>query len=80
MFKRIAAVACVVFSGGVYAFTPQSGTWVINGELNGAPGRGLAIDVQENTLLMQMYAYERSGEPTFYMASGSLENNRVTTT
>ena len=80
MFKRIAAVAGVVFSCGVYAFTPQSGTWVINGELNGAPGRGLAIDVQENTLLLQMYAYERSGEPTFYMASGSLENNRVTTT
>ena len=79
MFKRIAAAACVVFSGWVQAFTPQPGTWIVTSELNGAPGRGIAIDVQGDTLVMQMYAYERSGAPTFYMAAGTLANNQVTT-
>ena len=78
MFKKIALLSGMVLSGWAQAFVPLSGTWVVTSELNGAPGRGLAIDVQESTLVMQMYAYERSGQPTFYMAAGTLGNNRFT--
>ncbi|GAB2484044.1 hypothetical protein GCM10027082_38730 [Comamonas humi] len=53
------------------AFTPLAGTWVIDQELNGKPGRGLAIDVQNGTVVMQIYAYDKNGQPTFYMGSSS---------
>jgi hypothetical protein len=39
-------------------FTPQTGSWVVSSELNGKPGRGLAIDVQGNTFFMQVFGYE----------------------
>ena len=49
-------VSLVVFScaasWAARHFTPQAGTWVISEELNGKPGRGLAIDVQGNTFFM----------------------------
>lgn len=77
MYKKITVLACMGLAGLAQAFTPQSGTWVVTSELNGAPGRGMAIDVQGNTLVMQMYAYEGSGHPTFYMTSGTLENNQL---
>lgn len=54
---------------------PQSGTWVVTSEVDGRPGRGLALDVQNNTFVLQMYAYEASGQPTFYLAVGPLLNN-----
>lgn len=56
-------------------FTPLSGTWVIDAELDGKPGRGLAIDVQGDTVVLQVYGYEASGEATFYMASGPMVGN-----
>ncbi|GAB2479194.1 hypothetical protein GCM10027082_32660 [Comamonas humi] len=62
-------MACLALSGAAQAFVPQAGTWVVSSELNGKPGRGLAIDMQNDTLVMQMYAYEQNGQPTFYMAS-----------
>ena len=79
MYKKLAFLGGMVLTGWAQAFVPQSGTWIVTSEVNGAPGRGLAIDVQEDVLVMQMYAYERSGQPTFYMAAGTLANNRVTT-
>lgn len=59
-------------------FTPQSGTWVISEELDGKPGRGLAIDVQGNTFFMQVFGYEKNGDATFYTATGQMEGNAVT--
>lgn len=56
-------------------FTPQAGTWVIDAELDGKPGRGLAIDVQGNTVVLQVYGYEANGAATFYMASGQMEGD-----
>lgn len=79
MSKKIAMLGGMLLTSWAHAFVPQSGTWIIASELNGAPGRGLAIDVQEDTLVMQMYAYERSGQPTFYMSAGKLDDNRITT-
>lgn len=59
-------------------FTPQAGTWVISEELDGRPGRGLAIDVQGNTFFMQVFGYERNGDATFYTATGQMHGNSVT--
>jgi hypothetical protein len=66
-------------ASAAHAFVPQAGTWVVTQEVNGKPGRGLAIDVQNGTLMFQMYAYENSGAPTFYLAVGPLVDNQVTT-
>ncbi len=76
MFKKILAAATLLGCGLAHAFMPSNGTWVVTSELNGKPGRGLAIDAQNGTLVLQMYAYEPSGQPTFYMTSGALTNNR----
>ena len=80
----IGLAAMVVVCTGAHAaagnFLPQTGTWIVTGEMNGAPGRGMAIDVQGRTVVMQMYAYEASGEPVFYFANGELgADNRLTT-
>ena len=71
MSKKWLAALGTVVSLSVHAFTPAAGTWVINGELNGKPGRGLAIDVQNGTVVVQVYAYEQSGAPTFYMGTST---------
>lgn len=73
--KKVALIAGLLGSGIAHAFMPQSGTWVMTSEQNGKPGRGLAIDVQDNTLVLQMYAYEADGKATFYMTSGAIEND-----
>ncbi len=59
-------------------FTPQAGTWIVSEELNGKPGRGLAIDVQGNTFFMQVFAYEKNGDATFYAVTGQMNGNSVT--
>lgn len=59
-------------------FTPQAGTWIVSSEIDGKPGRGLAIDVQGNTFFMQVFGYEKNGDATFYTATGQLDGNTVT--
>ncbi|WP_157948309.1 hypothetical protein [Pulveribacter suum] len=76
MLKKLVAVAALLGAGVVHAFMPQGGTWVVSSEVNGKPGRGLAMDAQNGTLVVQMYAYESNGQPTFYLASGALQNDR----
>jgi len=78
LFKKLAAVALFMCTGLVYAFAPQTGTWVVTSEVDGKPGRGFGIDVQNTTLVMQMYAYESNGQPTFYLAVGDVVDNKVT--
>ena len=68
--------ATILSAGPACAFMPQAGTWVVTSENNGQPGRGFGIDVQNNTLVMQMYGYEASGSPTFYLSAGTLTNNQ----
>ncbi len=77
MFKKIITVAALLGAGWVHAFMPQTGTWVVTSELDGKPGRGLAIDVQNDVFVLQMYAYENNGHPTFYLATGRLVDNQV---
>ena len=50
--------------------TPVSGTWVVEDEFLGKPGRGLAIDVQNGMVLTQVFNYATNGAPTFHMGSG----------
>lgn len=77
MFKKIMTVVALLGAGLAQAFAPQSGTWVVNSEVNGRPGRGFGIDVQNTTMVMQMYAYESNGQPTFYLAVGEVVDNKV---
>ncbi|AVS60450.1 hypothetical protein C8241_00895 [Paracidovorax avenae] len=78
VFKQWAAVALLACTAGAHAYEPQAGTWVVSSEVDGKPGRGLSVDVQNGTLALQMYAYENSGQPTFYLAVGTVADNRVT--
>jgi hypothetical protein len=76
--KSLIALGALV-CGAAHAFAPQAGSWVIPSEINGQPGRGFVIDVQNGLFGLQMYAYESSGQPTFYLAVGQLVNNAITT-
>lgn len=76
--KKILFLLCVLLSSAAHAFMPQAGTWVVNSEVDGRPGRGIALDVQNNIFVLQIYAYESSGQPTFYLAAGNLSNNSGT--
>ena len=78
-FKKWVAAALFMGAGLVHAFAPQAGTWVVSSELDGRPGRGLAIDVQNDIFIMQMYAYESTGQATFYLATGKIANDQVST-
>lgn len=80
--RSIVFASAVAFTGtaswAARDFTPQAGTWVISDELDGKPGRGLAIDVQGNTFFMQVFGYEKNGDATFYTATGQMEGNNIT--
>lgn len=78
-FKKWVAAALFMSAGLVHAFAPQAGTWVVTSEVDGKPGRGFGIDVQNTTLVMQMYAYESTGASTFYLAVGDVVDNKVNT-
>ncbi|QNP49745.1 hypothetical protein [Diaphorobacter aerolatus] len=58
-------------------FTPQAGTWVISEEVDGQPGRGVAIDVQGNTFFMQVFNYAKDGSAIFHTAMGQMTGNSV---
>lgn len=66
------SIAAPAISFAAREFTPQAGTWVMTDEVNGKPGRGLAIDVQGNTLFSQIFAYDKSGQARFYTATSPL--------
>ena len=78
MKKLVAALSAFAFAGSALAFMPQAGIWSISPERNGQPGRGFNLDVQNSTLVMQMYGYEKSGAPTFYLSAGQISNNAYT--
>lgn len=77
MFKKLICTAALFAAGMASAFQPQSGTWAVTSELNGKPGRGLAMDVQNGYLVMQMYAYEGDGRASFYLTSGAIDSNNA---
>lgn len=58
-------------------FTPLPGTWIVSAEQDGQPGRGMAIDVQDGVLVMQVYNYRANGTATFHLAVGNIDGNQV---
>ena len=54
-------------------FTPQVGTWAIDEEVNGEPGRGFQMDVQNDVLVLYFYGYEPTGESTYWLAAGKFD-------
>jgi len=52
-------------------FLPSNGTWIMQDELTGQPGRGVSLDVQGGKLVMQVFNYQPNGEPTFHMGVGT---------
>lgn len=84
-FQRSAALAgsIVLAAFGAQAandFTVQNGTWVVTSEVDGNPGRGMAIDVQDGILVMQVYNYESSGQPTFHLSFGAMDGTHYSGT
>ena len=51
---------------------PTSGAWILSAENSGKPGRGVFLDVQENTVIVQTSDYLKSGDPTFHMGVSHL--------
>lgn len=58
-------------------FTPLPGTWIVSAEQDGQPGRGMAIDVQTGTLVMQVYNYQADGNATFHLGVGAFANGQA---
>lgn len=56
---------------GVPTYLPSNGTWVMQDELTGKPGRGVSLDVQGGKLVMQVFGYQANGQPTFHMGVGN---------
>ncbi len=57
------------------AMTPEDGWWWNSGE----PGRGLNIEVQNNTVFAALFIYDDNGKSVWYSGSGTLnETNTVT--
>lgn len=79
--SKIIGVAILIFSflaspeaTVAQTFSPQAGTWAIDEENNGKPGRGFQIDVQNDILVLYFYGYEQTGESTYWLAAGRLPN------
>jgi uncharacterized delta-60 repeat protein len=59
----------------ISATSPAAGLWAIESEIDGRPGRGFAVDVQGNTLVLTVYAYDALGNSNFYQAVGPIDSN-----
>lgn len=53
-------------------FTPESGWWWYPAE----SGRGFNLEIQDNVVVMSTYVYEADGRPTWYLASGTLDDQK----
>jgi hypothetical protein len=73
LLKRALAILGFLLCGAAHAFAPQNGLWIFDLEENGKPGRGLTLEVQNEILVLTLYAYEADGRPTFYIGTGKLD-------
>ncbi len=64
------------FGYGAATLIPSNGAWMIESERTGKPGRGVFLDVQNDTIIMQTSDYQANGEPTFHLGASSLQDNR----
>jgi len=52
--------------------------WVVSDELDGNPGRGFNLDVQGDTLVLSFYGYLSNGTAQWYLASGTVKDDKFT--
>ncbi|MEY2953445.1 MAG: hypothetical protein RLZZ401_1532 [Pseudomonadota bacterium] len=57
---------------------PAPGTWVVDSELNGQPGRGFNLEVENEILVFAYYGYRSDGSAVFYSAVGAISQNTFT--
>ena len=67
---------CTGYGYGHITLLPSSGAWMIVDENTGRPGRGVFLDVQEDSVIVQTSDYLESGEPTFHMGAGTLKSSK----
>lgn len=63
----------------LHTLMPSNGTWIVEEEMTGKPGRGIALDVQGNTAIVQLFNYRANGQPTFHMGSAPYAPKGVNT-
>jgi len=70
MLRRLAvlALAAAGIAPSAQAFEPETGLWWNPAE----SGRGINIEVQDNTLLITTYVYRPDGTATWFISSGPL--------
>jgi len=75
MFKKtlLAAALAAGGLGAANAFMPQNGLWAVPAEVNGEPGRGFIVDVENNTMFLTVFTYDSDGRPTFYTSGGTVQ-------
>ena len=72
--QAVSSSDCTIGCTGYYNVTllPTSGAWIVDEEYTGRPGRGVFLDVQDNTVVVQTSDYLANGEPTFHLGSKPL--------
>lgn len=74
------ALGCLLgASAAASAFTPVGGLWGFTNELNGQPGRGFQLTVENDVLVFYYYGYDSDGSGNYMFASGPLVNGSVFT-
>ena len=71
MKKMVLIVFCLTWVATAAAFQPRTGHWWNPLE----SGRGFNIDVQDDILVVAMYAYQAGGTGQWYLASGPMTNS-----
>jgi len=71
----LVALFTLVVSLSASAFMPAGGLWVVNNEVDGKPGRGFTIEVENEIMVFTYYGYRHDGTAVFYQAAGSVTNN-----
>ncbi|MFO1413889.1 MAG: hypothetical protein U1F10_08280 [Burkholderiales bacterium] len=70
----------LLLAPGAFAVMPEAGEWVIDEEVNGRPGRGFQVDVQDATVVVLFMGYRSDGTAAWYLASGSAAGDAFTGT
>lgn len=65
-------------SFGAQAFMPAGGTWIINAESTGSPGRGFQVEIENEVFVFSYYGYRQDGTSVFYTAVGPIKSNVFT--
>lgn len=71
-------IGIFAINASAWAFMPVIGLWNIEAEMNGQPGRGMMIEVRNESLFLTYFGYRSDGSSVKYNASGPLVNHTFT--